>query len=131
MISDTNTSYKNNNQNNPFAPAEMYLSDMIGSNINPNANKHGHGDDENEEDFLLVNVSDSLVFSPPKLDPLWGTDLQGSIIELLQSLKQNNNSGVEGKTVSFHFMWNMVECLLSYIDFYRRGAFGKLCKLHI
>lgn len=116
MISDTNTSYKNNNQNNPFAPAEMYLSDMIGSNKNPNPNTHGHGDDENEEVFLLVNVSDSLVFSPPKLDLLWGTDLQGSIIELLLSLKQNNNGSVEGKTVSSHFVWNMMRCLLSYID---------------
>ena len=79
------------NDGSPFAPADMYLSDMIGSNKNLNT----HGDDLNEDDFLLVNVSDSLVFSPPKLDPLWGSDLQGSIIDLLLSLKHGNQS-IEG-----------------------------------
>lgn len=88
MMNDSNMATKGSDKS-PFAPAEMYLSDMIGLNKNP----HTHGDDENEGDFLLVNVSDNLVFSPIKLDPLWGKDLQGSIIELLLSLKSGNGQG--------------------------------------
>ena len=88
MMNDSNMASKGSDKS-PFAPAEMYLSDMIGSNKTP----HTHGDDENEGDFLLVNVSDNLVFSPMKLDPLWGKDLQGSIIELLLSLKSGNGQG--------------------------------------
>jgi hypothetical protein len=73
---------------NPFAPAEMYLSDMIGSS------QKGHGnDDENEGDYLLLNVSSSLVFSPPKRDPLASTDLQGVVIELLRCLKSRDSEG--------------------------------------
>ena len=46
MMNDSNMESKGSDKS-PFAPAEMYLSDMIGSNKNP----HTHGDDENEGDF--------------------------------------------------------------------------------
>lgn len=73
----------------PFAPAEMYLSDMIGS-----AQKGLQGnDDENQGDYLLLNVSSNLVFSPPRTDPLASTDLQGAVIELLRGLKGRDSKG--------------------------------------
>jgi len=36
---------------------------------------------------LLVNVSSSLMFSPPSRDPLAATDLEGRVVELLVSLR--------------------------------------------
>lgn len=68
----------------PFAPAEMYLSDMIGK-------KNNNG--ENFEEFLVINVSNYLIFSPPSTDPLSMIDLQGSVIDLLSSLKISSNTG--------------------------------------
>jgi hypothetical protein len=73
---------------NPFAPAEMYLSDMIGSSPKGQGN-----DDENQGDYLLLNVSSSLVYSPPRRDPLASTDLQGVVIELLRCLKSRDSNG--------------------------------------
>jgi hypothetical protein len=70
----------------PFAPAEMYLSDMIGSTGKL-------GDDEDADDFLVVNVSNHLVFSPPSADPLYAVDLQGRVIDLLVGLKSTDSKG--------------------------------------
>ena len=71
---------------NPFAPAEMYLSDMIGSTSRL-------GDDENGDDLLIVNVSNSLVYSPPSADPLYAVDLQGCVIDLLLGLRSTDSKG--------------------------------------
>lgn len=72
----------------PFAPAEMYLSDMIGSGRSGALN-----DDQNPDNYLLLNVSSSLVFSPTKADPLAATDLQGAVIDLLKGLKGGDRKG--------------------------------------
>lgn len=69
----------------PFAPAEMYLSDMIHNN---------NQNDDNLEDFLVVNVSNYLIFSPPSADPLSVVDLQGAVIELLTGLQNSNVGGI-------------------------------------
>ena len=69
---------------NPFAPAEMYLSDMIGKKIN---------DDENFGEFLVVNVSNYLIYNPPSADPLCDIDLQSAVIDLLLGLKNTSDTG--------------------------------------
>jgi len=62
----------------PFAPAEMYLSDML--------NK-----DNDDDGVVIVNISDHLIFSPPSLDPLASSDLQGHVIAMLLSLHGIDN----------------------------------------
>ena len=74
-----------NKKTSPFAPAEMYLSDMIGK-------KREYENDI--DDFLIINVSNYLVFSPPSSDPLSATDLQGAVIDLFLLLKNSNDAGM-------------------------------------
>lgn len=52
---------------NPFAPAEMYISDLL--DINSGGRAH-------------VYVPDNLMFSSPKLDPLFGCALKGRLGEV-------------------------------------------------
>ena len=81
----------------PFAPAEMYLSDMIG----PTGKL---GDDENLDHFLVVNISNHLVFSPPSADPLYTVDLQGRIIDLLVGLKSTDSKGTVRYSVTHAYV---------------------------
>ena len=84
---------------NPFAPAEMYLSDMIGKKIN---------DDDNFGEFLVINVSNYLVYNPPSADPLCNIDLQNAVIDLLSGLKNSNDAGemIELNGISKEKNWN-------------------------
>ena len=50
-------------------------------------------DDENGDDLLIVNVSNSLVYSPPSADPLYAVDLQGRVIDLLLGLRSADSKG--------------------------------------
>ena len=84
MTGEMGTGNRNEKQS-PFAPAEMYLSDMIGT--------AKLGDDENADDFLVVNVSSHLVYSPPSADPLYAVDLQGRVIDLFVGLKTTGSKG--------------------------------------
>jgi hypothetical protein len=70
----------------PFAPAEMYLSDMVGGS----KGKSG-GDDDGSGAEVYINISDNLVYSPPHRDPLGRADVQGVVIAMLNGLK------IEGK----------------------------------
>ena len=95
---------------NVFAPAEMYLSDVLDRNLDQQqthtsggkrlsavlrAGGAGGGDycDEDDgytadqENTLMVNVSSSLMFSPPSRDPLAATDLEGRVVDLLVGLR--------------------------------------------
>ena len=63
---------------NPFAPAEMYLSDLIDVNA---GGARGH-----------AYVPDNLVYSSPKHDPLYATSLKSELGELLS--RHDNPEGM-------------------------------------
>jgi hypothetical protein len=76
----------------PFAPAEMYLSDMIGKN-------NSNGDNE---EIVIVNVSNNLIFSPPSSDPLSKVDLQDKIIDMLIGLRSIDSTGRSRNVLCLH-----------------------------
>jgi hypothetical protein len=81
----------------PFAPAELYLSDMIvGGGAKGSRNMIGGGGDDEGDNVagagaeVYVNISDHLLFNPLVRDPLASADLQGRVIEMLNGVKAGN-----------------------------------------
>jgi hypothetical protein len=82
-------------QNSPFAPAEMYLLDAFGSVggavVNGIAKKFLEENLDGDGEPLYVNVSDDLVFSPHKRDPLGRVDVESAVSQCLHSICTQNS----------------------------------------
>lgn len=78
-----------------FAPAEMYLSDMVSPTKGPIKGRIGGGNNAGEVPVTvtIVHISDHFVFSPPVRDPLAAIDLEGVVIEMLKELWATRGEG--------------------------------------